>query len=61
MARFLDCWGAGPYRIAFACEDLDATEELLRHNGVRGLERSGDCLNVSPEAAQGVRMSFVQA
>ena len=61
VARFLDCWGAGPYWIAFACEDLDATEELLRHNGVRGLERSSDCLNVSPEAAQGVRMSFVQA
>ena len=36
VARFLDCWGAGPYWIGFACEDLDATEELLRHNGVRG-------------------------
>ena len=64
VARFLETLGrAGPYWIGFACEDLDATEEsLLRHNGVRrpGAQR-GDCLMVPPEAAQGVRMSFVQA
>ena len=61
VARFLDCWGEGPYWITFACEDLDATEELLRNRGIPGLERRGDSMIVPTESAQGVRMSFVQA
>ena len=61
LADFIETWGEGPYRIAFSCEDLNATEALLQRNGVQCMERSGDCLNISPESAQGVRMSFVQA
>ena len=61
LAAFIETWGEGPYRIAFTCKDLDATEALLMGNGVAGVERCGDSLSVSPESAQGVRMSFVQA
>ena len=61
FADFIEKWDEGPYRIAFSCKDLDATEALLQGNGVQGMERSGDCLIVPPESAQGVRMSFVQA
>ena len=63
LAYFIETWGEGPYRIAFSCEDLDATESLLRNNGVEGVDRNGGSLMVMvpPEAAQGVRMSFVQA
>ena len=61
LGEFIEKWGEGPYRIAFTCEDLDATEALLMGNGVVGVERCGDSLSVSPESAQGVRMSFVRA
>ncbi|MCY4528243.1 MAG: VOC family protein [Chloroflexi bacterium] len=61
LADFIGTWGEGPYRIVFSCEDLDATEVLLRGNGVEGLMRDGGCLSVPTESAQGVRMSFVQA
>ena len=60
LADFIERWGEGPYRIAFSCEDLDATESLLRNNGVEGFKREGGFLLVPPESAQGVRMSFVQ-
>ena len=49
----LTTWGEGPYRIVFSCEDLDATEALLKGNGVEGVERCGDSLVVPPESAQG--------
>ena len=61
IAAFVERWGEGPYQIVFASKDLDATEALLRGNGVEGVERCGDSLIVPPESAQGVRMSFVQA
>ena len=61
FAKFVERWGEGPYQIVFASKDLDATESLLRGNGVEGVERCGDSLIVPPESAQGVRMSFVQA
>ncbi len=61
LAAFIETWGEGPYRIAFSCEDLDATEALLTRNGVGGVKREGGSLIVPPESAQGVRMSFVQA
>ena len=61
LACFIEMWGEGPYRIAFSCEDLDGTESLLRNNGVESVDRNGGSLMVPPEAAQGVRMSFVQA
>lgn len=60
LAHFIDSWGEGPYQIAFSCKDLDETEALLRRRKVSGLERHTDRLLVSPESAQGVRMSFVQ-
>ena len=60
LGEFIEAWGEGPYRIVFSCEDLDATEALLKGNGVEGVERCGDSLIVPPESAQGVRMSFVQ-
>ena len=60
-ARFLNSWGEGPYWITFSSEDLDATEALLKRNGVNGMERDGACLTIPPQSAQGVRMSFVQA
>ncbi len=61
LAEFIETWGEGPYRIAFTCEDLDATESLLERNGVEGSKREGNSLIVPPKSAQGVRMSFVQA
>ena len=61
LADFIEKWGEGPYSIAFFCEDLDATESLLRNNGVEDFDRLSDSLIVPPESAQGVRMSFVQA
>ena len=61
LGDFIETWGEGPYRIAFSCEDLDATEALLRDNGVEGVKREGISLIVPPESAQGVRMSFVEA
>ena len=60
IARFVESWGEGPYEIVFSSEDLDATEALLRENGLEGVDRHGDSLAVQPESAQGVRMSFVQ-
>ena len=60
LGEFIKTWGEGPYRIVFSCKDLDATEALLKGNGVEGVERCGDCLSVPPESAQGVRMTFVQ-
>lgn len=61
IAAFVERWGEGPYEIVFSSEDLDATEALLKGNGVEGVERCGDSLVVQPESAQGVRMSFSQA
>ena len=61
LGDFIETWGEGPYRIAFSCEDLDATEALLRGNRVEGVKREGNTLVVPPESAQGVRMSFVEA
>ena len=60
LGEFIETWGEGPYRIVFSCKDLDATEALLKGNGVEGVERCGDSLVVPPGSAQGVRMSFVQ-
>lgn len=61
IAGFVERWGEGPYEIVFSSEDLDATESLLKGNGVEGVERCGDSLTLPPESAQGVRMSFSQA
>ena len=59
LEAFIETWGEGPYRIVFSCKDLDATDALLKGNGVEGVERRGGGLCVPPESAQGVGMSFV--
>lgn len=60
LADFLGTYGEGPYEITFGCKDLNAAESLLNANGISRTEQHTNYLEIPPDSAQNIRMSFVQ-